>query len=237
MTVSTTLLASGAVLRFGIMCLMGAVAVVEMGFSFMSFRCIKLSTMHSFDLFPQWWRVGVTFCASWSFASVRFLQGGENVCKVLKAKKNQRRKKKSKQQHSEKYDKILFHYVFSMHSFDVFSQWWRVSVTFWVSWRNSTLIKLQDAQNVIQTLHHCGNTSKLCMVLSFMHQKDIMKQTLVKFPTVQKMHLFSFNIVLQQFASLCFDKVDSLNVCHTTLHLSGLQCHFQLSSILNNITG
>ena len=53
MTVSTTLLASGAVLRFGIMCLMGAVAVVEMGFSFMSFRCIKLSTMHSFDVFPQ----------------------------------------------------------------------------------------------------------------------------------------------------------------------------------------
>ena len=50
--VSTMLLASGAVLRFGIMW-MGAVAVVEMGFSFMSFRCIKLSTMHSFDVFPQ----------------------------------------------------------------------------------------------------------------------------------------------------------------------------------------
>ena len=95
MTVSTTLLASRAVLGFGIMW-MGAVAVVEMGFSFMSFRCIKLSTVHSFDVFPQWWRVGVTFCASWSFASVRFLQGGENVCKVLKAKKNQRRKKKVK---------------------------------------------------------------------------------------------------------------------------------------------
>ena len=32
------------------------------------------------------------FCASWSFASVRFLQGGENVCKVLKEKKSEKKK-------------------------------------------------------------------------------------------------------------------------------------------------
>ena len=39
--------------------------------------------------------------------------------------------------------------------------------------RNRTLAKLQDAQNVTPTLHHWGNTSKLCTVLSFMHRKDI----------------------------------------------------------------
>ena len=49
----------------------------------MSFWCIKLSTMHSFDLFPQWWRVGITFWASWSFISVLFLQDTQNVTLTL----------------------------------------------------------------------------------------------------------------------------------------------------------
>ena len=45
--------------------------------------------------------------------------------------------------------------------------------------RNHTLAKLQDAKNITPTLHHWWNTLKLCMVQSFMHQKEIMKQ---KFP-------------------------------------------------------
>lgn len=42
--------------------------------SFMSFGGIKVSSMHRFDMFAQRRRVGVAFGASWSFASIGFLQ-------------------------------------------------------------------------------------------------------------------------------------------------------------------
>ena len=97
---------------------------------------------------------------------------------------------------------LLFWLFFSSLIFFAF----KTLHTFSPPCRNRTLAKLQDAQNVTPTLHHWGNTSKLCMVLSFMHRKDIKENPISTTATAPIRHMIP-NLRTAPLASSVVDTV------------------------------